>query len=132
VVVVNRTRERAEQAAALAGGRGVVVQPDEVGDAVGAATVVVQATSVGLGVDPGTAVQALLPAGVLGPDHCVLEMIYHPAETAFLAAARQAGAAAVNGVGMLVHQAAAAFEWWTGVPAPLDAMTAAAVAGLRR
>ena len=59
-------------------------------------------------------------------------MIYHPAETALLAEARRAGAVAVNGVGMLVHQAAAAFEWWTGVPTPVEAMLDAATAGLRR
>jgi shikimate dehydrogenase len=40
-----------------------------------------------------------------------------------LASARERGAVAVNGVAMLVHQAALAFELWTGVAAPLPAMS---------
>jgi shikimate dehydrogenase len=47
-------------------------------------------------------------------------------ETPFLAAARSRGIRAANGLGMLVHQAALAFERWTGVDAPLAAMRAAA------
>jgi shikimate dehydrogenase len=39
-----------------------------------------------------------------------------------LAAAGERGAQAVNGVGMLVHQAARAFRRWTGEAAPIDAM----------
>jgi shikimate dehydrogenase len=41
-------------------------------------------------------------------------------------AARRRGATVVNGVGMLVHQAALAFELWTGRDAPLAVMRAAA------
>jgi shikimate dehydrogenase len=44
--------------------------------------------------------------------------------------ARARGAVAVNGLGMLVHQAAIAFELWTGERAPLDAMSAAVLAEL--
>jgi shikimate dehydrogenase len=49
-------------------------------------------------------------------------------ETPLLAAARARGIPCTNGLGMLVHQAALAFELWTGVDAPLDAMRAAAKA----
>jgi shikimate dehydrogenase len=55
----------------------------------------------------------------------VVDLIYHPTETPLLAAARQRGAVAVNGVGMLVHQAAHAFRRWTGESPPVDAMEAA-------
>ena len=49
-------------------------------------------------------------------------MIYNPAETALLKAAKAAGCRTANGLGMLLHQGAKAFEIWTGKPAPLDVM----------
>lgn len=52
----------------------------------------------------------------------VYDMIYRPAETKFLAAARAAGCQTANGLGMLLHQGARAFEIWTGRPAPLAVM----------
>jgi shikimate dehydrogenase len=53
------------------------------------------------------------------------DMIYRPAETPFLRAAREAGCRVSNGLGMLLYQGAAAFELWTGRPAPLESMKAA-------
>ena len=52
----------------------------------------------------------------------VYDMIYRPAETRLLAAARAAGGKTANGIGMLVHQGAKAFEIWTGQPAPVAVM----------
>lgn len=52
----------------------------------------------------------------------VYDMIYRPAETALLRAARLAGCKSANGLGMLLHQGARAFEIWTGQTAPLAAM----------
>jgi shikimate dehydrogenase len=52
----------------------------------------------------------------------VYDMIYNPPETALLQAAKAAGCRASNGLGMLLHQGARAFEIWTGKPAPLDVM----------
>jgi shikimate dehydrogenase len=52
----------------------------------------------------------------------VYDLVYDPAVTPLLAAARGAGCRARNGLGMLLHQGAAAFEFWTGHPAPLEAM----------
>jgi shikimate dehydrogenase len=52
----------------------------------------------------------------------VYDMIYRPAETALLKIAKQAGCKTANGLGMLLHQGAKAFEIWTGKPAPLDVM----------
>ncbi len=52
----------------------------------------------------------------------VYDMIYHPAETALLKAAKAAGCKTANGLGMLLCQGAKAFEIWTGKPAPLDVM----------
>jgi shikimate dehydrogenase len=52
----------------------------------------------------------------------VYDMIYRPAETALLKAAKAAGCQTANGLGMLLHQGAKAFEIWTGKPVPLDVM----------
>lgn len=52
----------------------------------------------------------------------VYDMIYRPAETPFLKAARESGCRVANGLGMLLYQGAAALELWTGRPAPLEAM----------
>jgi len=57
-----------------------------------------------------------------------VDIVYNPRITPLLAVAQQVGATAVGGVGMLIHQAALAFEHWTGQAAPVDAMTAAAFA----
>jgi shikimate dehydrogenase len=56
--------------------------------------------------------------------------VYDPVETPLLAAARRRGAVPVNGLGMLVHQAAHAFRRWTGEEPPVEVMSAAAVAAL--
>jgi len=61
-----------------------------------------------------------------GPNVVAADLIYVPPETAFLEAARAAGATAVDGLGMLVHQAALSFRLWTGVNAPLEVMAQAA------
>lgn len=66
-----------------------------------------------------------LPAPFLRftPDQVALDLVYG-VDTPFLTAARAAGARGIDGLGMLVAQAGASFERWTGLPAPLDAMTA--------
>ncbi|MGH2631334.1 MAG: shikimate dehydrogenase [Actinomycetota bacterium] len=60
----------------------------------------------------------------------VVDLLYHPAQTPLQVAARDSGADAFGGLGMLLHQAALSFELWTGGPAPLDVMSAAAVTAL--
>jgi shikimate dehydrogenase len=50
------------------------------------------------------------------------DLVYNPLETVFLAQARAAGAPAIDGLGMLVHQGAFAFEKWTGQAAPIGVM----------
>jgi len=52
----------------------------------------------------------------------VYDMIYQPVETKLLADAKAAGCKIANGIGMLVHQGAKAFELWTGQPAPVAVM----------
>jgi len=55
----------------------------------------------------------------------VYDMVYQPAETALLKAARQAGCRTANGLGMLLYQGARALEIWTGRPAPIQVMRGA-------
>lgn len=52
----------------------------------------------------------------------VYDMIYRPASTPLLTAARDAGCAAANGLSMLLYQGARALELWSGRNAPLDVM----------
>ncbi len=61
----------------------------------------------------------------------VFDLVYNPAETRLLAQARAAGAAAISGLGMLIHQGALAFEMWTGVSPPVGVMRVAAQEALK-
>lgn len=121
VTVAARRPEAADAAAEVAPGvRGVPLAGcDPAGFAL-----VVNATPLGMqgeapAVDPER----------LNPGQFVVDTVYHPMETPLLAAARARGVPCTNGLGMLVHQAALAFELWTGVDAPLEAMRAAAERG---
>jgi shikimate dehydrogenase len=117
VNVVNRTAERAVAAAALAGSVGRVGDPTTIATA----DLVVNATSVGMGDDGAVPFDPSL----LADGQVVADLVYRPLVTPLLAAAEARGIRATNGLGMLVHQAAAQFEDWTGVPAPIDVMLAA-------
>ena len=71
-----------------------------------------------------------LPLPRLGPGVTAVDLLYRPAETPLVRSAKEAGALAFGGLGLLLHQAALAFELWTGRPAPLPVMSAAALAAL--
>ena len=126
ITVVNRTADRAVSAAALAGAVGRVGVAAEAAEA----DLVVNATPLGmrgedepeLPVDPVT----------MGPGQLLVDLVYHPAVTPLVDAARARGAAATNGLGMLIHQAAHAIRIWTGEDPPLEVMSAAALGELAR
>ena len=90
--------------------------------------VLVNATSIGLTSDVSP-----IPAGILAPDLLVLDLIY--ARTRLLREAEAAGCAVSDGELMLLHQGAAAFTLWTGMPAPVElmqkALSAARAGGVR-
>lgn len=131
VVVVNRNVERASVAATLAGSAGEWVSLQDSAsfqDAVDGADLLVNATPIGMdGTSVGGAAGPAtpVPTSWLRPDLVVSELVYHPARTPLMDAATAVGAPTANGLSMLVHQAAVAFEHWTGAAAPLDAMFAA-------
>ena len=71
-----------------------------------------------------------LPLPALGPEVLAVDLLYRPRQTPLQAAALAAGGAAFGGMGLLLQQAALSFELWTGQPAPLAVMSAAALAEL--
>lgn len=126
VTVVNRTASRAADVAALAGAAGRVGETGIEAET-GSADLVINATPVGMtGTDEGDS-GWLVPPSWLHRGQVVVDLVYAPRPTAWLTAAAQSGATAVDGLGMLVHQAAAQLELWTGVPAPVDRMWQAAI-----
>lgn len=133
VVVVARRDEAARDAAALAGpvGRaGTAAEAD-------GCDLVVNATPVGMGdvlidLPDGRSGPLPVPAERLGPGQLVADLVYQPIRTPLVEEAKRRGAAAVNGVGMLIHQAALSFRLWTGEEPPLEVLSAAAVAELAR
>lgn len=68
-----------------------------------------------------------LPLPPLGPGVLAVDLRYRPSPTPFLRRAREAGAAASGGLGLLLQQAALSFRIWTGRRPPMDAMSAAAL-----
>jgi shikimate dehydrogenase len=66
-----------------------------------------------------------IPARLLAPHLMVYDTIYSERRTPFVSAAVEAGARGANGLSMLLHQGALAFEIWFGREAPLDVMRAA-------
>jgi shikimate dehydrogenase len=91
-------------------------------------SLVVNATSAGLKADDPLPVDL----GAVPAPRAVYDMIYNPAETALLAAARRRGIPTANGLSMLVHQGARALEIWTGGPVPVEAMSRAARSAMGR
>jgi shikimate dehydrogenase len=129
VAVVNRTAGAGTDAAALAGPVGRYVGGAGADDAVAAlaaADLVVHATSVGMGTPSGADGPRPFDPATLHAGQVVVDIVYQPLHTPLLAAAAAQGATVVDGLGMLVHQAAVAFELWTGVEAPVAAMAEAA------
>ncbi len=121
VVIVNRSAANAGRAAALSSVARVGTPEDLSG-----VDVVVNATSVGMGdgalpVDPD-----LLTEGQV-----VAELVYQPLETPLLREARSRNLTVLDGIGMLVHQAALSVELWTGRRAPIAVMADAARRALR-
>jgi shikimate dehydrogenase len=119
VDVWNRTELRSRHLCEELGGM-PVGEPDQ-----GSYELIVNSTSVGLaGEDPF----AELPLAGEGfaAGQTVVDMVYGGRQTALLSAAGAAGSTLVDGIEILVQQGALSLEIWTGRPAPLDTMRAAA------
>jgi shikimate dehydrogenase len=124
VVVVNRSPDAARVAMALAGECGRI---GSVAD-VARADLVVNATPMGMtGRHQGS---LALDPDELHIGQVVADLVYEPADSALVLAAQARGVSAYNGLSMLVHQAAVAFELWTGTDAPVSAMRAGVLEAL--
>ncbi len=90
------------------------------------ASLLVQATSATLGSNPDARAFAdSLPIEALPIGAAVVDLVYKPLKTTLLARADARGLHTIDGLGMLLHQGAIAFEMWTGLEPPLDVMRAA-------
>ena len=117
--LVNRTQSKAEAVAREIGRRWPVVRVT-VGYPPGPVDLVLNATSLGLKADDPLPYDERLFS--LRQARAVYDMIYRPAETALLKAAKAAGCRAANGLGMLLYQGAKALELWSGQTAPVEIM----------
>lgn len=106
----NRTRARAE-GAARALNNGHAANWDELEREFGEADLIVQTTTLGMQGQPSRD----WPVSRCRVGAIVADIVYRPLETDFLRAGRARGLTAVDGLGMLIHQGARAFELWFGV-----------------
>ena len=127
ILLANRTSGRAQELADAFGPAVTVVDWRERDRALLGCGLLVNATSLGM-----TGKEALdLDLALLPSDAAVADLVYSPLETRLLAAARSRDNRAVDGLGMLLHQAVPGFERWFGVrPAVTDELRAHVAASL--
>lgn len=133
--IANRSREKAETLAGILRPQGrtdirvLDWQAPTWPAAMATSKLLVNATSIGMG-DSGNLAE-LLSWECLERETVVYETVYNPLETAFLRQARQQGFRAVPGTELLLWQAVAGFELWTGASAPLDVMKSSLLSALK-
>ncbi|MGF1623663.1 MAG: shikimate dehydrogenase [Alphaproteobacteria bacterium] len=116
ILLTNRTDSRAAALAAEFGAEVTAVEWNRRAEAVAEALTVVNTTAAGMQGQPALD----LPLAGLDPAALVTDLVYAPLETRLLAEARARGAATVDGLGMLLHQARPAFQAWFGVLPEVD------------
>jgi shikimate dehydrogenase len=121
--VANRSRPRAEALRADFGAKLVVYDWVQAANMLEGAATVINTTSLGMAGKP----EFRVPLDALEPGAVVNDLVYNPLKTAFLAEAEQRGATIVDGLGMLLHQAAPGFERWFGPTPAVDEATRQAV-----
>lgn len=108
--IANRSRARADTLREEFGDVVTVYDWADAGDMLAGAQTVVNTTSLGMvGKDA-----FCVPLDALSPAATVCDIVYTPLRTPFLIAAEAKGCAIVDGLGMLLHQAAPGFERWFG------------------
>jgi shikimate dehydrogenase len=121
--IANRTRARAEALRADFGAKVHVQEWVQAAAMLDEALTVVNTTALGMVGKP----DFHLPLEALNPQALVTDLVYTPLRTTFLQEAEAAGCTVVDGLGMLLHQAAPGFERWFGQRPDVDAATRAAV-----
>jgi 3-dehydroquinate dehydratase/shikimate dehydrogenase len=119
VRILARSKEKALQVAQVVG-----CAVGDLSDVEGSWDILVNATPVG---DRSHAGETLVPKHAIKPGRIVFDMNYDPMETRLLRDAKEAGAEPIGGFEMLIAQATAQFEVWTGAEAPEDVMLSAAL-----
>ncbi|MFN3935962.1 MAG: shikimate dehydrogenase [Gemmobacter sp.] len=121
--VANRTRNRADNLRSDFGARIVVVDWVQATSMLPDAVTVVNTTSLGMTGKP----EFRTSLDTINPRAVVTDLVYTPLQTPFLQRAAELGCRTVDGLGMLLHQAAPGFERWFGKRPDVDAATRAAV-----
>jgi len=135
LTIANRTASRArELAMSIKRGLGADVGQTginrrELAKAIGQMDILINATTVGMYPNVN---RTLVTADMMYRGLIVNDIVYEPLQTRLLREAKKAGARAVTGLGMLIHQGALSFEIWTSKRAPIKVMAAAAKRELRR
>lgn len=123
--IANRTRLRAETLRSDFGAKLAVCDWVHAGDMLDGAALVINATSLGMTGKP----DLRLPLDALEKGAVATDLVYTPLMTPFLIEAQDRGAHVVDGLGMLLHQAAPGFERWFNQRPQVDDDTRAAVLG---
>jgi shikimate dehydrogenase len=123
--LANRTRPRADALRSDFGAKVTVHDWVQVGNMLEGSATVVNTTSLGMTGKPDLRV----PLDGLNPKALVTDLVYTPLKTQFLIEAEEVGCTTVDGLGMLLHQAAPGFERWFGQRPDVDEATRAAVLG---
>lgn len=116
IILTNRTRARADRLRSDFGARIEVKEWSQAGNLLEEAATVVNTTSLGMKGQP----ELRVPLDGLNSSAVVTDLVYTPLETHLLRTARQAGCRVVDGLGMLLHQAAPGFERWFGIRPEVD------------
>lgn len=114
--VANRNPDRARNLAAHFGSRIVPVGWADIESATRDAATIVNTTSLGMSGQP----PLVIPLENARPDAVITDIVYEPLVTPFLQSAQQNGFRIVDGLGMLLHQAAPGFEQWFGHKPEVD------------
>ncbi len=121
--IANRTRARADALRSDFGAKVHVHDWVQAGNLLDDAATVVNTTALGMVGKPDFRV----PLDALRPGTVVTDLVYTPLRTTLLEEAARAGCVVVDGLGMLLHQAAPGFERWFGTRPEVDEATRAAV-----
>ncbi len=121
----NRTKTRADALRQDFGNKIEVVDWVQAGNMFEGATTVVNTSSLGMTGNP----EMRVPLDGLSKKAVVTDLVYTPLETRLLAYAKEIGCTTVDGLGMLLHQAAPGFERWFGVRPDVDDATRDVVLG---
>lgn len=125
VRIANRTRLRAEAFRTDFGAKVSVWDWVQAGNMLEGAATVINTTALGMTGKP----DFRIPLDALERGALATDLVYTPLKTQFLIEAEEAGAVVVDGLGMLLHQAAPGFERWFGQRPEVDEATRKAVLG---